>query len=201
VVVSPAEAHGQVAALPRLVPPRDVARALVAAAAAGPRGRRLIVVDGPSGAGKSTFADALVARWPRGVELVRLDDVYPGWGGLARGAETLGASLVDPWVLGRLARVPRWDWGREAAGPVDAVRPGRDLVIEGCGAFAAAQGAAALRIWVQAADAARKRAALDRDRGAFDPFWELWDGQWRRYVARTGASAARADLIVTGLST
>lgn len=169
-------------------------------AGAGSSGRRLVVIDGPSGAGKSTLADALVAIWPTGVDLVRLDDVYPGWHGLSSGADLLAGELVEPWRRRRPARVPRWDWTRDAPGVVDLVRPGRDLVIEGCGAFAAARRAPALRVWVRAGDAARKRAALERDRGAFDPYWELWDGQWRRYVARTGASAARADLVVRGLS-
>ena len=55
---------------------------LLAVAAAGPN--PVVLIDGPSGAGKSTLADALVAHWPRPntPQLVRMDDIYPGWDGL-----------------------------------------------------------------------------------------------------------------------
>lgn len=160
---------------------------------------RLIAIDGPSGSGKSTLADA-ISRTSPGAAVVRLDDVYPGWHGLDRGAALVAAFVVAPWASGNLARVPRWDWMRGRPGQITAIPPGRDLVIEGCGAFEATSGVAAYRIWVHAGEAERKQAALERDRGAFDPYWDMWDRQWRRYVARTGASAARADLVVRGLS-
>lgn len=167
-------------------------------AAAG--ARRLVVIDGPSGAGKSTLADRIVGAWPRPVTLVRLDEVYPGWRGLDRGAELIATRLIIPWNAGRAGRVPGWDWEVGRSGAVRWVPPKRDLVVEGCGAFAAARGASALRVWVDAPAAARKRAALARDHGAFDAFWDLWDEQWRWHAARTGASAARADLRIRGLS-
>ncbi|MDR5699901.1 nucleoside/nucleotide kinase family protein [Agromyces aerolatus] len=165
------------------------------------RGRRLVAIDGPSGAGKSTLADAIVAAWRGSVALVRLDEVYPGWHGLDRGSALLAASLVTPWASGKLARVPTWDWDAGRRGPVRAIAPGHDLLVEGCGAFDATAAVPALRIWVDARDEDRRRAALARDRGAFDPYWEMWDTQWRRHTARTGASVTRADLIVRGLST
>ena len=162
--------------------------------------RRLVVIDGPSGAGKSTLADRIVAVWPRPVTLVRLDEVYPGWRGLDRGAELIAARLIAPWSAVRVGRVHGWDWHAGRPGPVRWVPPKRDLVVEGCGAFAAARGASAVRVWVDAPAVARKRAALARDQGAFDAFWDLWDAQWRWHAARTGASAAHADLRVRGLS-
>lgn len=165
------------------------------------RGRRLVAIDGPSGAGKSTLADVIVAASPGPVALVRLDEVYPGWRGLDRGAAVIADALVAPWVRGRIARVPGWDWVADVPGPVRTIAPGCTLIVEGCGAFAATAGASALRIWVDAGDEDRRRAALARDRGSFDPYWEMWDAQWRRHTARTGASAARADLLVRGLST
>jgi hypothetical protein len=164
------------------------------------RGRRLVAIDGPSGVGKSTLADLIVATWRRPVALVRLDEVYPGWAGLDRGAALLAASLVGPWAAGKVARVPSWNWEAGAPGPVRTIVPGQDLVVEGCGAFDACAEASALRIWVHADDDDRRRAALTRDRGAFDPYWEMWDTQWKRHAARTEASAAGSDLIVRGLS-
>ena len=59
---------------------------------------------------------------------------------------------------------------------------------------------ATVRIWVDAADAVRKRRALDRDGGAYDPFWNLWEGQWRRHVRRTSPerlAAVRLEGVLT----
>ncbi|WP_350349700.1 ATP-binding protein [Agromyces sp. G08B096] len=188
-------------------PAVELLRRRIASAGDGrPGGSRVVVaIDGPSGSGKSTFADALVRGCPAPVDLVRLDDVYPGWHGLERGAQLAAHGLVEPWLHGRAGRAASWDWAHSQPGAARPVRPGRALVVEGCGAFDAVariggrprRGAAAavLRVWVEASDAVRKRAALDRDAGGFDPWWDVWDAQWRRYAARTRARSA-ADLVV-----
>ncbi|WP_448004939.1 ATP-binding protein [Agromyces bauzanensis] len=157
----------------------------------------LVLIDGPSGAGKSTFADAVRAAWPGGAPaLVRLDDVYPGWSGLERAGAVLARSLVPPVRRGGVGSWRRWDWARARPGALERLRPGGPLIVEGCGAFVVGDGApGALRVWVDAPDAMRKRRALDRDDGAYDPFWELWEHQWRRYVHRTSPER-RADLHV-----
>lgn len=146
----------------------------------------LIVVDGPSGSGKSTLADALARSWPGGLDLVRLDDVYPGWGGLERAAAELGRELLAPRAAGRAGGWTRWDWAAGRPAERHRVLPGRALVLEGCGAFAAAGALPAVRVWIAAPDAARKRRALERDAGAFDAHWDDWERQWRRHVARHG---------------
>jgi hypothetical protein len=167
--------------------PATSAVAFVLAAARGIRAP-LVLIDGPSGAGKSTLADALLARWPgRKPTLVRLDDVYPGWSGLERASAMLACTLVPANRRGAVGSWRRWDWVRDRPGRRERVRPGGGgLVVEGCGAFATAGASvAAVRIWVDAGNAARRRRALDRDGGAYDPFWDLWEGQWRRHVRRT----------------
>ncbi|QAY73830.1 ATP-binding protein [Agromyces protaetiae] len=170
------------------------ARRVLADGSAAPR---IVAVDGPSGAGKSTFADALLAALPaQRLRLVRLDDVYPGWSGLEQGAALAAHHAVEPWSRGRPATTPRWDWAANAPDGRDRMPPGGVLLVEGCGAFAAVAGEVALRVWMTAGDRERKAAALARDEGRFDPFWEMWDGQWRRYAARNGASARSADFVV-----
>ena len=69
-------------------------RPLLALIRSAPR-TAVILIDGPSGAGKSTLADRLIAAWPTDAapQLVRLDDVYPGWGGLDR---RRGAAALRP---------------------------------------------------------------------------------------------------------
>ena len=192
---------------------RDAARAgdgepaasAIAAVLAAVRGIRapLVLIDGPSGAGKSTLADAVLARWPgRRPTLVRLDEVYPGWSGLERAGAMLARTLVPANRRGAVGSWRRWDWARDRPGRLERVRPGGGgLVVEGCGAFATAGVAVdAVRIWVDAADAVRKRRALDRDGGAYDPFWNLWEGQWRRHVRRTSPerlAAVRLEGVLT----
>jgi hypothetical protein len=43
-------------------------------------------------------------------------------------------------------------------------------------------------VWVEASDRVRKQRALDRDEGRFDPYWDMWERQWRRHVRRTQPS-------------
>lgn len=174
-----------------------VATASVRAVLEGVRGirRPLVLIDGPSGAGKSTLADAVRAAWPgREPRLVRLDDVYPGWSGLERAGAVLARSLVPPVRRGGVGSWRRWDWARARPGRLERLRPGGPLIVEGCGAFVVGAGAPeALHVWLDAPDALRKRRALDRDDGAYDSFWELWEHQWRRYLHRTSPER-RADL-------
>ena len=159
--------------------------------------RSIVLIDGPSGAGKSTFADRLLAVWSRpAARLVRLDQVYPGWHGLDPGAAGLRRDLVDSLARDAPARWRRWDWSAEAVAAIERMPPGRPLIVEGCGAFAAGAGVhAAVRVWVTAPDDARRRRALDRDGGGFDDYWDLWEAQWRRHVAR-GRPDRRAHLRV-----
>ncbi|WP_394552327.1 ATP-binding protein [Agromyces sp. MMS24-JH15] len=172
-------------------------RAIRRAVAGG--GIRIVAVDGPSGAGKSTFARALAAAWPSARPvLVRLDDAYPGWHGLERGADAVRRGLVAPIARDAVGVLARWDWAGDRPGPRQGVRPGHPLIVEGCGAFAATDRLPALRVWVHAPDDVRKAAALGRDAGAFDPYWEVWDRQWRRHTARTRPDRA-ADLRVSGV--
>jgi hypothetical protein len=167
----------------------DPAAAAVRVALAAARGIRapLVLLDGPSGAGKSTLADALRANWPGATPvLVRLDDAYPGWHGLERAGDELARTLVHRRRRGATGGWRRWDWAGDRPGALECVRPGRALIIEGCGAFAAgALAPDAVRIWIDAPDAVRRRRALDRDDGAYDPYWDVWESQWRRYVRRT----------------
>lgn len=172
-------------ALPRDGEPTGSAVRAVLAATRGIR-NPLVLIDGPSGAGKSTLADAVLAAWPgAGAVLVRLDDVYPGWSGLERASAQLARSLVPRRRRGEIGSWRRWDWDRDRPGGREWVRPGPSLIIEGCGAFGAGGASpGAVRVWIDAPDAVRKRRALDRDGGAYDPFWNVWERQWRRYVHR-----------------
>lgn len=188
------------------------ARALLARAARL-RGRAplVVLVDGRSGSGKTTFAAALapLLREAQGrtAELLRVEDLYPGWDGLAAGAAAV------PGVL-RTGRYRRYDWIAGAFAETLTLERGRPLVIEGCGALsaqsiaaardwaaagsgdpasvgasagpgAAADAGAVLLVWIELPAGERRRRALARDGETFRPHWDRWARQEDALAART----------------
>lgn len=153
-----------------------------------------VLLDGPSGAGKSTLADALVEAWPGAVTLVRMDNIYPGWGGLAAASAHVHDHLLSPRSLGAVSRWRRHDWESERPAEWHTVPAGRSLVLEGCGVLTRGNAPlATVRVWLDADDRVRKARALARDRGGFDAHWDEWDSQFVRFVV-SESPAASADL-------
>lgn len=153
-----------------------------------------VLIDGRSGSGKSTLATQLCREWTDSV-LVRLDDVYPGWDGLAWAVEHIQSSLLQPRSEGRPGRWRGWDWNEQRPGAWHAVEPGRRLVVEGVGALTPhSRSLADLAIWVDADDADRKRRALLRDGETYLPHWDRWAAQEDDFIARYDPRR-NADLI------
>lgn len=159
---------------------------LAARLAAGPQ-PWVLLVDGRSGAGKTVLASRLAAL--TGAALVSLDEVYPGWDGLAAGAAAVPGIIRD-------GRWRRWDWARDAPGDAASVDRGGSLIVEGCGAISRASRALADHAWwLERTDAERKRRALERDGDAYAPHWERWAVQERSFATREGPRAL-ADLVL-----
>lgn len=170
---------------------------LARAAQASPRcgGTVVLAIDGPSGAGKTTLA-ARVA-WRLGCPVVHMDELYPGWAGLAAGIARLDAEVLTPLAAGRPARYRVWDWSADAPGAERVLPPPALLVVEGCGASVGAAGErAALRVWLDAPTAVRRARGLARDGEVYAPFWDAWAAQ-EEAVFTADATRARADLIVS----
>ena len=147
--------------------------AFVAASGANPA----IVIDGPSGAGKSTVADFLVENIPS-VQLVRLDDIYPGWDGLDAAA-IVAERLLAARSRGESASWQRYDWASASLTTWHNVDPSRPLIIEGCGSLGEqARQHARVRVWVTASGNVRRERALSRGGEDFEAHWETWNEQF-----------------------
>ena len=158
--------------------PAHVAVVVATARAATPLAGHTVVVgvDGRSGSGKTVLATAVADALE--CPVVHLDDVFPGWDGLAAGVALATQHVLVPLARGTRAAYPTWDWGRDRPGPIRRVEPSTYLVLEGCGALVPpAVLYAAVRIWVDAPDALRRERALARDGEVYAPHWDRWAAQ------------------------
>ncbi len=178
--------------------PGQVAEVVGAALDAAPvRGSVVVVsIDGRSGAGKTVLAGGVAAAL--GCPVVHLDDIFPGWDGLAAGVALVTEQVLEPISRGEPGTYRRWDWMRSRPGRPIAVEPTTHLVLEGCGALVPpATEYASVRVWLDAPDAVRKRRALARDGATYAPHWDRWAAQ--EDVVYAGADPrARAHLLLVG---
>jgi len=163
----------------------------------GAGGVRVLAVEGRSGSGKTTLAAALAALVPDAVT-VAMDEIYPGWDGLAASVPLLVRHVLAPLAAGTAAAVPRWDWPADRPGAPRPLAPSGLLLVEGigCGARAAAPYLAAT-LWVEAPAAVRRARALARDGATYAPHWDRWAAQEDAYLA-VERPRNRADLVVDG---
>ena len=164
----------------------------------------VIAVDGASGSGKTTLAARLAARLTDSpgagparpaVRVLALETLVPGWSALAR-----GAAVLRDLRHGRAGVAPSWDWEAMRAGDPVRVEPlnGGILVLEGCGALAAAaqelEPLEVLRVLLEAPAALRRARIADRD-----PYrWDVaaWETQERRLAAAWRRSGPGPDVVV-----
>ena len=149
---APASPHGEAAGATRAVP--------------------VVTIDGYSGSGKSTLAAAL-ARLVSDWQVLHLDDWYPGWDGLAAGAD-IARRIAADLRAGRASSYEAWDWEHGATGATIPV-PLAPTIIEGCGAIDAE---ADLSVWIaDPGEDERRSRALARDGQIYVPHWQRWADQ------------------------
>jgi hypothetical protein len=155
-----------------------------------------VLIDGRSGSGKSTLADRLQQRWAGSV-VVRLDDIYPGWDGLAWAVNHVHTELLYPRSAGGPARWRQWDWSTNAPAGWRPVEGAQRLIVEGVGSLSAGNRKLAdVGIWIDADDEVRKQRALTRDGDTYRPYWDRWAAQEETLMARHHPRAA-ADYLAT----
>lgn len=132
----------------------------------------VVTIDGYSGSGKSTLA-AAIARLVSDWQVLHLDDWYPGWDGLAAGAD-IARRIAADLRAGRASSYEAWDWENGATGATTRV-PLAPTIIEGCGAIEAV---ADLAVWIaDPGEDERRHRALARDGQTYAPHWQRWADQ------------------------
>ncbi|MGD8150389.1 NUDIX domain-containing protein [Ornithinimicrobium sp. Y1694] len=157
-------------------------------------GALVVAIDGPSGSGKSVLG-AAVAR-DLGAPLVQMDDLFPGWDGLAESSTLLAEQVLEPLRRGERAAYRRWDWHRDDWAEEVEVPSAEVLVVEGCGSSAGPAAAHVdVAVWVEADRAVRLERGLARDGESYRPHWERWASQETEVFGADG-TRDRADLVV-----
>lgn len=158
----------------------------------------VLLIDGRSGSGKTTLAANCAREIERATgstpQIIGMDELYPGWDGLAEGSASLASVL-------RTERYLRYDWATGEFGCEITLDPTRMLIVEGCGSITASSVAAArtwgevYRVWIECSEQLRRNRALTRDGDMFAPHWESWAAQERAHFERE-LPVARANEIV-----
>ncbi|MEP6651177.1 MAG: hypothetical protein ABJA74_14905 [Lapillicoccus sp.] len=156
---------------------------------------RVVAVDGPSGSGKSTLGAAIGHALDAPV--VHMDDIYPGWDGLADAVPLVTTQVLAPLSRGEAAAYRRWDWVRNRwSGHVVPVPPTPLLVLEGVGASVLPAGDyASVCVWLEADRDVRFARGMARDGEAYRPHWERWARQEEALFLADG-TRERADVIL-----
>lgn len=162
---------------------------------------RVLAIDGRSGSGKTTLArgvhHGLVGDGSARVAMIHLDELYPGWDGLAETVALLHDQILEPLSRGATATYRHWDWSADQWGPVRRLDPPSVLIVEGCGAAVRPPGdLAALRVWLEAPAAERLARGVARDGEQLRANWARWSHQ-EDALFTADRTRERADLLVS----
>ncbi|MFN8106984.1 MAG: 4-amino-4-deoxy-L-arabinose transferase [Nocardioidaceae bacterium] len=155
----------------------------------------LIAIDGPAGAGKTSLANHLAESAPmREPTILRLDDIYPGWDGLAQLPSLLEPLLRD-LACGRPANYRRYDWHALAPSEIEQVKPTELLILEGVGAGSRQwQDLVTTLVYVTHPQALER--AINRDGPENRKLLEQWHQDETRMFA-VERTQDRADFVIT----
>lgn len=155
----------------------------------------IVLIDGRAASGKSTIADALQRRLFKEGEtlprVVHMDDLYPGWDGLAAGAEYLHRFVLGPIAARKTANWQMFDWALGERREWREFSGGTPLIVEGCGALNSnSTEVAHLTVWLEVAEDVRHERWLVRE--GSDEHWAAWAAQELDFYARERSAALAA---------
>lgn len=166
----------------------------------------IVLIDGRAASGKSQFAKDLSEAYfqvdKQAARVIHMDDLYPGWNGLAEGSVYLLTNILLPLANSRSANWQVWNWRKNHRGAEEPGNGRREfaggtlLIVEGCGSISRLSSAKSdFQIWIDADDAARKERFSKRDSGKFDEYFGIWSAQEDEYYEREN-SKQLAELII-----
>jgi uridine kinase len=166
----------------------------------------IVLIDGRAASGKSQFAKELSEAYfqvdRQAARTIHMDDLYPGWSGLAEGSVYLLTNILLPLANSRSANWQVWNWRKNHRGAEEPGNGRREfaggtlLIVEGCGSISRLSCEHSdFQVWIDA-DAEERRTRFSvRDGGKFDEFFGIWSYQEDEYYERE-KSKQLAQLIV-----
>jgi hypothetical protein len=112
-----------------------------------------------------------------------MDDLYPGWGGLAAGAEYLQRFVLGPIAARKTANWQLFDWAAGERGEWREFSGGTPLIVEGCGSLNSQSAELAqFKVWIETPEDVRHERWLAREGN--DEHWAAWAAQELDFYAR-----------------
>jgi uridine kinase len=166
----------------------------------------IVLIDGRAASGKSQFAKDLAEAFfqvdRQAARTIHMDDLYPGWNGLADGSVYLLTNILLPLANSRSANWQVWNWRKNHRGAEEPGNGRREfsggtlLIVEGCGSISRlSYEHSDFQVWIDADDKQRKERFSLRDQGKFDEFFGIWSAQEDEYYEKE-KSKQLAQLIV-----
>ena len=160
---------------------------------------QVVAIDGPGGSGKSTLAARLASLLDAPV--VHMDDIYPGWNGLAAAAPLLREWVLEPLARGQPVRFQRYDWSLDSYRNWVEVPAAEVLFVEGCGSGSRIVARfLTMLLWVEAPREVRFARGIERDGAAYRPLWQRWARQEDVLFAEE-RTRERADYVIDAAGT
>lgn len=156
----------------------------------------IVLIDGRSNSGKSTLAENLqnylFKHGESAPRIIHMDDLYPGWDGLAEGADYLQRFILNPLAgigsaaAGTSVRTASWqeyDWSLGERKNWREFSGGTPLIVEGCGALNQQSAQLSdIKVWLEVAEEIRHARWLERE--GSNEHWAEWAAQELDFYAR-----------------
>lgn|SRR5699024_6168908 len=147
----------------------------------------IIGIDGRSGSGKTVLSRVLAESLDdcHQVTVLRLEDLYQGWNGLATGMQIFSQDVLPKLAAGETATYQTWDWHTDTSdegglGDIVSTDPTEVVICEGVGVGARANRELLdILIWLRVPDQVRYERAMQRDGESYRGQWDNWAAQER----------------------